>query len=164
MKVLLGVMKLHIIQCIYDFSYLELTPNGSVIGLDGLTCYVEGSVSNTEFIRKEHLPCIAPDWTNMKTVMCSHLLVTAVLLIIFQEQARGCRSVWRKSFAFCQSVVLSTIVFPAYYRNKNTLLPEVIFNLSTIIQLATVYYLQGIILISHNNQYKTISQIFIILS
>ena len=118
---------------------LELTPNGSVIGLDGKTC---------SWSCRDDLPCIPPDLTNMKIMLIIHLVISACLIVSFQQQSTcRCKSVMKRLFEYCQSLVLSLLIFPAYFKQSKTLLPEILFNISTIIQLAIVYFLQGIMLI-----------------
>ena len=133
---------------------LELTPNGSVIGLDGRTCRALGNDRDEEY-RKDNLPCITPDWTNMWIMLIIHLLISACLIVSFQQQSTcRCKSVMKRLFEYCQSLLLSLLIFPAYFKQSKTLLPEILFNISTIIQLAIVYFLQGIMLIFQTNLYK----------
>ena len=132
---------------------LELTPNGSVIGLDGKTCYVEGL--SADWKNKDHLPCIPPDWTNMKIMLIIHLVISACLIVSFQQQSTcRCKSVMKRLFEYCQSLVLSLLIFPAYFKQSKTLIAEFVFSATTIIQLAIVYFLQGIMLIFQTNPYK----------
>ena len=132
---------------------LELTPNGSVIGLDGRTCYASSSRFDKQY--ENNLPCITPDWTNMKIMLIIHLVISACLIVSFQQQSTcRCKSVMRRLFEYCQSLLLSLLIFPAYFKQSKTLLPEILFNISTIIQLAIVYFIQGIMLIFQTNPYK----------
>ena len=132
---------------------LELTPNGSVIGLDGKTCYVEGL--SEDWRNKDHLPCIPPDWTNMKIMLIIHLVISACLIVSFQQQSTcRCKSVMRRLFEYCQSLLLSLLIFPAYFKQSKTFIAEFLFYVTTIIQLAIVYFLQGIMLIFQTNPYK----------
>ena len=133
---------------------LELTPNGSVIGLDGRTCRTLGNDDDERYF-KDNLPCITPDWTNMKIMLIIHLVISACLIVSFQQQSTcRCKSVMRRLFEYCQSLLLSLLIFPAYFKQSKTLVPEIIYNITTIIQLAIVYFLQGIMLIYQTNPYK----------
>ena len=125
---------------------LELTPNGSVIGLDGRTCRTLGNSWDDKYF-KDNLPCITPDWTNMKIMLIIHLVISACLIVSFQQQSTcRCKSVMRRLFEYCQSLVLSLLIFPAYFKQSKTLIAEFVFSATTIIQLAIVYFLQGIML------------------